>query len=104
MTTPRLQDLETSFKPRNRKPGHGPRSVFVVSSKGLTAAGIGDSNIAVYRAVGEALSGWATDSQVQTTIQAYFIGNKRNGLEGTMAVIRSVCRSLVLCHRSARLW
>ena len=70
------------FEHNQMNPGHGPSSVFVVSSRGLTAAGIGDSNIAVYRAVGEALSGWATDSQVQTTIQAYFAGNRRAGVRG----------------------
>ena len=70
------------FEHNQMNPGHGPSSVFVVSSKGLKAAGIGDSNIAVYRAVGEALSGWATDSQVQTKIQAWAIGNVAARAEG----------------------
>lgn len=63
------------FAHHQGNPGHGPRAVFVVSSKGLRAAEIGEDTIAVYRAVGEALCGWATDSQVQTHLQSYVIGN-----------------------------
>ena len=63
------------FTHNESNPGHGPRGVFVVSSNGLAGAGIGDSNMAVYKAVGEALSGWATDPQVQTAITSWATGN-----------------------------
>ena len=58
-------------------PGHGPGSVFVVGSQSMQGNRIGggdphsSSEVAVYRAVGEALSGWIADSAVQQQVIQY---------------------------------
>lgn len=56
-------------------PGHGPASVFVVGSHSMKGSNIGDNNVAVYRAVGEALSGWVTEPEIQENVQAWISGN-----------------------------
>ena len=58
-------------------PGHGPGAVFLVGSQSMRGnrIGAGDSHssgsVAVYRAVGEALSSWVVDDAVQQQVIEY---------------------------------
>ena len=70
--TPGPGDIFVHTEPN---PGHGPASVWVVSSKGMRLARIGEDNNEVYQAVGEALSGWVTDLRIQTEIKSWLTGN-----------------------------
>lgn len=63
------------FKHSEGSPGHGPTSVWTISSRGMEQESIGDSNIDAYHATGEALSGWVTDSNIQTKIKSWLAGN-----------------------------
>ena len=63
-------------------PGHGPSALFVVGSRNMSDAEIGGSNVAVYRAVGEALSGWVVDDTVQQNLVQFIQGNWTSDVSG----------------------
>ena len=72
------------FESREPNPGQGPAAVFVVGSKSMRQARIGDSSVDVYQAVGEALSGWVTELTIQERVQAWIGGNWRANATGNM--------------------
>ncbi len=62
------------FETSVNNPGSGPHSVFIVSRHTLEGGDLGDTK-SVYRAVGETLSNWVTQSSVQEQVLNFISTN-----------------------------